>query len=351
MEQVKISVIMPVYNSGAYLEPAIHSVLSQDFDSFELILVDDGSTDGSGQKCDEFAERDKRIKVIHQENKGICSARNTALHAANGKYVAFADHDDVYLPGLLKTVYEQAVGYNLDFVKFSKEYQIIKNGEQQRVVKDTLKNAVIRKEDYKDAIVDLITRWALDCVWDGLYSLDIIKTNSLYFDEYFKKGGEDIAFNLRYMCYSSKMGTISDTYYIHYVRSGFSTSSKYFFNGVEDQAKLTSIVFHSLESLAFDFIRYKKWYTFYLMRNYFCIVASILANPLCPVKYSEKIKILKDSLNNDFVPDDLFDIRTSSVLRYSKKVGVAYFCLKNRLYRALFLLFTVRKWLPNLNIE
>ena len=73
MKNIKISVIMPVYNSGVYLETAVNSILDQDVQDMELILVDDGSTDGSSEKCDKYAEKDNRVIVIHQKNGGICN--------------------------------------------------------------------------------------------------------------------------------------------------------------------------------------------------------------------------------------------------------------------------------------
>ena len=104
----KISVIMPVYNSKQFLRMAVDSVLNQTFKDFELILVDDGSKDGSGAVCDEYAQIDARVKVIHQENGGICSARNTGMKAAVGEYLAFIDNDDEYLPNLLEENYTLA---------------------------------------------------------------------------------------------------------------------------------------------------------------------------------------------------------------------------------------------------
>ena len=86
---VKVSIIMPVYNSEKFLKKAVDSVLNQKFEDFELILVDDGSPDASGSICDEFAEKDSRVKVIHKKNGGICSARNAGLKIAKGEYVGF----------------------------------------------------------------------------------------------------------------------------------------------------------------------------------------------------------------------------------------------------------------------
>ena len=83
-EMIKVSVIMPVYNSKEYMEEAINSILIQSMKEFELILVDDGSTDGSSEVCDAFAEKDARVNVIHKKNGGICSARNAGLAVATG---------------------------------------------------------------------------------------------------------------------------------------------------------------------------------------------------------------------------------------------------------------------------
>lgn len=82
--KIKVSVIMPVYNSGEYLKTAVYSILSQSLKEIELILVDDGSTDGSSERCDEYAAKDSRVVVIHQKNGGICNARNAALKIARG---------------------------------------------------------------------------------------------------------------------------------------------------------------------------------------------------------------------------------------------------------------------------
>ena len=97
-----ISVVMPVYNARQYVGKAIESVLQQSYSQLELILVDDGATDGSGDICDRYAKLDSRIIVIHQKNGGISSARNRALQAASGKYIAFCDHDDEMLPHCLE---------------------------------------------------------------------------------------------------------------------------------------------------------------------------------------------------------------------------------------------------------
>lgn len=92
----KFTVIIPVYNVAAYLAKCIDSVLKQEFKQYEVILIDDGSTDESGTICDKFAEQDKRIVVIHQKNKGLSAARNIGIENAKGEYILFLDSDDYW---------------------------------------------------------------------------------------------------------------------------------------------------------------------------------------------------------------------------------------------------------------
>ena len=100
-----ISVIVPVYNVGPYLEKCVKSILAQDHTDFGLYLIDDGSTDQSGRVCDIFAEKDPRIKVIHKLNGGLSDARNTAIDQMQGRYVVFIDPDDHVESDYLSTLY------------------------------------------------------------------------------------------------------------------------------------------------------------------------------------------------------------------------------------------------------
>ncbi len=97
-----VSVIVPVYNAEKYLERCIKSILEQTYSNFEIILVDDGSRDGSGAICDEYAARDPRVRVIHKANGGVSAARNDGIEASCGEFIAFCDNDDFYAPGMLE---------------------------------------------------------------------------------------------------------------------------------------------------------------------------------------------------------------------------------------------------------
>ena len=97
----EVSIIVPVYQVEKYIRQCVDSILAQTFTDFELILVDDGSKDQSGQICDEYARMDTRVKVIHKENGGLSDARNTGMDQASGKYFMFVDSDDYIAPTML----------------------------------------------------------------------------------------------------------------------------------------------------------------------------------------------------------------------------------------------------------
>lgn len=111
---MKISVIVPVYNNEKYIRDCIDSILNQTFTDFELILVDDGSSDNSGVICDEYALNNSRIKVFHQKNRGVCAARNVGIDNAQGEYITFVDSDDYITNNALEVLYNDAVIHNAD---------------------------------------------------------------------------------------------------------------------------------------------------------------------------------------------------------------------------------------------
>lgn len=112
-----ISIIIPVYNAGKYLERCINSVCNQTYRDIEIILINDGSTDKSSTICDYYASLDNRIKVIHKINEGVAAARNDGLKIANGDYIGFVDSDDYIGEKMYKELYKSAQTYNADIVQ------------------------------------------------------------------------------------------------------------------------------------------------------------------------------------------------------------------------------------------
>lgn len=220
-----VSVIMPVYNAVKYVSAAIESVLEQTFADFELILVDDGATDGSGEICDKYAAADNRVIVIHKKNGGICSARNTGMRLAKGKYLAFCDHDDIYLKNYLEKAVSAAEESGAKFVKFSYKGEMWNNDKKikeygQKLVNKTLNiSELVNDYDYFNC--------AIRAIWNGIYLKSVVFNNEIEFDETVRFGMEDYLFNLKVLNYIDEARFVSDILYIHYARIEQSTSEKY----------------------------------------------------------------------------------------------------------------------------
>ena len=146
-----ISIIVPIYNVGKYLPKCIESILNQTFKNFELILVNDGSTDNSGVVCDDYAKKDTRIKIIHKSNGGVSSARNAGLYVAKGEYIGFVDPDDYIDKNMYEKLYRLFIDNNSDIAicRFNREINgKIQNKESTEEIIE-LNNMVAMNELFK----------------------------------------------------------------------------------------------------------------------------------------------------------------------------------------------------------
>lgn len=129
MNTPKVSILVPVYNVEKYIEECIESLINQTYENLEIILVDDGSTDNSGIICDKYAEKDSRIKVIHQENQGLATVRNVSVAAATGDYIGFVDSDDFVSPDMYSDMMSIAQENEADIVMCNLGY-VDQNGNE-----------------------------------------------------------------------------------------------------------------------------------------------------------------------------------------------------------------------------
>lgn len=208
-----LSVIIPVYNTEKYLPRCVDSVLGQSFQDFELLLVDDGSTDGSGFICDAYSEKDSRVSVFHKENGGVSSARNVGLKEAKGDWISFVDSDDELLPDGLQVM----VG------GISEKVSMVQAGfceyENGRLITDTgtlkIKSSVV---DRQQALMML---YQYEGVYMGypvgrLFERKMIIENHITFDEHIVVK-EDTLFVASYLCQSEKPVYFTSTpVYLYY---------------------------------------------------------------------------------------------------------------------------------------
>ena len=168
---MKISVIVPVYNTEKYLNRCIDSILAQTFTDFELLLIDDGSTDSSGKICDDYAAKDSRVKVLHKENGGVSRARNLGIDNAQGEYLSFIDSDDYIRPEMYEKLAKIIDIYGVDLVCSNLE----QNGKV--LANKTPQNRVIDKQEIHYKILPYFTE--NDTLGAGGYTTMLIKRSVL----------------------------------------------------------------------------------------------------------------------------------------------------------------------------
>lgn len=207
-----ISVLMPVYNSERFVEHAVESILRQDYADFELLLIDDGSTDGSGALCDRIAETDSRVKTFHKENGGMCGARNFGMKHARGTYIGFCDNDDEYLPHLLRDNCKLAQETAADVIRFGRRLEIVSNNGEKLSSDAGPKTSSSYSgksifENYEDI------RGETMGVWNGLYRREFLLANEITFDERLRHGSEDTLFNIAAYSAANSIATNRGIYY------------------------------------------------------------------------------------------------------------------------------------------
>ena len=177
---LRFSVIVPVYNIEKYLPSCIDSVLSQSFYDYELILIDDGSTDSSGLICDSYAHKDKRIKVIHKTNGGLSDARNKGLENVSGEYIIFLDGDDQLSDGALEAINDN-IEDNIDIYFFNHNLLSENNIRPSKINYKTEITKINNVSEKLDLIFlgNNINNW---CIWNKVYLTKFVKDNNFVND-------------------------------------------------------------------------------------------------------------------------------------------------------------------------
>lgn len=221
-----VSIILPVYNATRSLRKSVDSVHAQVFQDWELVLVDDGSTDGSSELCDKLATEDTRVRVIHKPNGGVSSARNAGIDAATGKYITFCDSDDYLEPDYLETLVQTAKS-NPDCGHIWCCFQTVTGYQKENAAPNYISEESVLYYTLKDYMT-LHEMWLDTGPWNKLYAAKIIKESGLYFPIDLSLG-EDWLFNLAYIDASAneKIAVVTKPLY-NYVRgNNDSLDSKY----------------------------------------------------------------------------------------------------------------------------
>ena len=203
---VKVSIIVPIYNAETKLKRCINSILSQSFSDFELILVNDGSTDSSDVICKESCKKDRRIRYFRKENTGASDTRNYGIKRASGEYLAFSDADDWVEPNWLSSMVENILDTDLVIQGYICHTL---NGE---IMLRSIHNEHIFKDGYSHACRELMDKAHMGYLWSMLFKNNIIHDNNLLL---YKKMSfqEDLDFILRYLIHTESFKTIETCNY------------------------------------------------------------------------------------------------------------------------------------------
>ena len=187
----EFSIIIPIYKVEKYLRECVDSILNQDYTDFEVILVDDGSPDGCPQICDEYAAKDSRVKVIHQQNSGVSAARNNGIEAASGRYFWFVDGDDGITDGAFEVI-KSYLGFDFDVLDFGDIPDGVK-AEDNEI--NNKKYALIHsRDDIEKLMSHANDKRFMHYSWKKIFKASFIKDNGIRFDSRLSYG-EDSVFN------------------------------------------------------------------------------------------------------------------------------------------------------------
>ena len=211
-----VSIIVPIYNAEQYLRRCVDSILNQEYTDFELLLVNDGSTDASGDICEEYGDQDPRVIVIQKENTGVSDSRNRALDRARGKYLQFLDSDDWITPDATRLFVRAAEEYGCDMV-ISDFYRVV--GERLSTKGDIEEEGVLTREEFAAHMMENPADFYYGVLWNKLYRRDIVEEHNLRMDTDIN-WCEDFMFNLEYIRYAKVFYALHAPIYYYVKRKG-----------------------------------------------------------------------------------------------------------------------------------
>ena len=216
MNQPLVSIIVPVYNAEIYLGPCLESLRSQTWPDLEIILVNDGSTDGSGQLCAAAARVDGRIRFLDRPNGGVSAARNAALAAAKGDYLQFSDSDDLLTPDATETLVRAAQVTGADLV-ISHFFRV--DGEKQAQRGHIKEERLLTRQEFAQEMVKAPANYYYGALWNKLYRRSIVEKQGLRFEEGVS-WSEDFLFNLEYLRHVRLVAAVPKPLYYYHKRPG-----------------------------------------------------------------------------------------------------------------------------------
>ena len=284
-----ISVIVPVYNTKDYLDRCVQSIINQTYHNLEIILVDDGSTDDSGKKCDSWASKDNRIHVIHQKNAGVSAARNAGIEFAHGEYIGFVDSDD-YIHEQMYSLLIQAARVNKSAISCCDICTVRDNEEKSK--QSDLKNGFITHDEIvKGFLFDEKIKGLMYGIYNKIYKKELFK--QLRFEKL--SMGEDILFSMQVIQNCTGIYYQNKPLYFYCIRENSamtSAFSKKRFDYVEAALKIEAICKQHYDKVCCD--NAHCWVFLHVLTTY----RAMIKNKMCE-EYAEQAKQYRNYLKDN----------------------------------------------------
>ena len=322
--KIKISIVIPVYNVELFLDECINSVVNQTYKNIEIILVDDGSTDQCPVKCDEWAKRDNRIKVIHKKNAGLGEARNSGMNISTGDYICFVDSDDYIDKDTIEKIYNVLEEYDYDIIHYGFKYVDCDKNILNRYMPSPTCTKYKNEKVLKDFFPNLINLLPGEKKFNMNFSacmcaikMKVIEKNKWKFVSERKIISEDIySLSILYKSIKSVYILKEDLYSYRMVNSSLTHIYR------DDRFKKVKIMYNELIKIyEEEFIneRYRYLYLSYIIG---CIKSIATSN----IKYSKKRKLVLEISNDKQLKDILNNNK-----KETKSRKLFFWCLKNNM--------------------
>jgi len=342
-----VSVVVPIYNVEAKLCRCIESIIKQTYSNLEIILVDDGSPDNCPQICDDYADKDQRIKVIHKINEGLGYARNTGIENATGKYICFFDSDDyVELTAIAETC-SIAEELKADLVCFGH----IEETENGRIIENripTTPKDLFYGDELKNKLIPLTLShdpatgedWNLSLsAWSAMFSMEVIRQNNWRFVSERECISEDIYSVLQYYGYSGRVAYIKKALY-HYISNPLSLSKVYRKDRYERLKILSEKLFELTKKMNQEDMLHDRVKTIFLGLTIGAIKQITASDEPLKIKYNA----VKEIVCDDYMQNTLSEYPFSGE---SVAKRLLFVCMKRKLCTMSYLIFKVKSWIES----
>ena len=326
-----VSVIVPIYNGENYIEKCVKYLTGQIYQNLEILLIDDGSLDRSLSLCNKAALRDKRIRVIHQENAGVSASRNRGVREAKGEFILFFDVDDALTSNTVKDNVEIAVSENVDVVIFCFQYY---NVSQHRKKKNGMENNFVGSSEkfFNDYLLKTLENEVFNAPWNKLIRRELLLEHDVLFDKRYRIY-EDIAFNAILFKYARSVAINSHIYYTYYLRNAGTALTGFY----PDFFEAVTQFYHNACSYCAKYRKNEKQ-----LQKFSEVYVNLVVMYIKQISMNSKLNVFeKKKFYEKIIDSEVFDEALGQAkIKASKRLAI--WLVKNGKYKTLRFLYDLK---------